>query len=309
MARRFLLALDGGGIRGVLTARILRRIEGASPGFLGRVSLFAGTSTGGILALGLAFGLEPAQLEDLYVQNARAIFDDSLWDDLRDLGKLVGADYGNKKLRRLLDRTFGVTTLGGLSRRVLVSAFDLDNQSTDPKERSWKPKFFHNFSGADSDGSRTIVDVAMATSAAPGYFPTYQGYVDGGVVANNPSLAALAQLLDRRMPDEERAELSDIVLLSVGTGTSLRYIAGSRHDWGYAQWAKPLLSIVLEGSMGVVDFQCAQILGARYHRIAPVFPPGHGIALDEIARIPDLLRMADALDLQETIEWLAAHGT
>ena len=67
----------------------------------------------------------------------------------------------------------------------------------DPSKRHWKPKFFHNLErGGSKDGGELVVDVALRTSAAPTYFPSYQGYVDGGVVANNPTMAALAQALD-----------------------------------------------------------------------------------------------------------------
>ena len=67
----------------------------------------------------------------------------------------------------------------------------------------------------------------MSTSAAPTYFPSYGVFVDGGVIANNPSMAAIAQALDGRNQASERATtLDEIKLLSVGTGASLQYIAG-----------------------------------------------------------------------------------
>ena len=75
---------------------------------------------------------------------------------------------------------------------VLIPSFQLDNQAPHAGQRQWKPKFFHNYPGPDSDGAELVVDVAMRTSAAPIYFPTYQSYIDGGVVANDPSMAALA---------------------------------------------------------------------------------------------------------------------
>ena len=56
------------------------------------------------------------------------------------------------------------------------------NQDRDDRQRMWKPKFFHNFEGEDSDGHLGVVDVALSTSAAPTYFPSYGGYIDGGVV-------------------------------------------------------------------------------------------------------------------------------
>ena len=65
----------------------------------------------------------------------------------------------------------------------------------------------------------------------------------------------------------------DIALLSIGTGKSLVRIEGKNLDWGYAQWARPIIDMMLDGVMGVADYQCRQILGGNYFRLAPVFPP------------------------------------
>lgn len=115
---------------------------------------------------------------------------------------------------------------------MLIASFRLDNQEADPSKRIWSPKLFHNFPGADSDGESLVVDVAMGTSAAPTYFPSYEGNIDGGVIANSPSLAAVAQALDDRNQVAERAALDEIKLPSVGA--SLQYIDGQNLDWGDA---------------------------------------------------------------------------
>src|SRR5262245_47478400 len=80
------LTFDGGGIRGVLTARLLERLVADQPDLLEKTQLLAGTSTGGIIALGLAFGLSPARLVTLYRENGSAIFDASWLHQLADLG-------------------------------------------------------------------------------------------------------------------------------------------------------------------------------------------------------------------------------
>src|SRR5439155_22063918 len=194
-----MLRMDGGGVRGLYAAVLVGRLTRAVPTLVGGLDLVGGTSTGGIIALGLAHGLAPADLVALYRDRAKEIFDDSWLDDLKDLGGLTGADYDNDKLKALLEDVFGKKTrLKQLKKRVLVPTFDLDNESPDPGKRMWKPKFFHNYPGPDSDGAELVVDVALRTSAAPTYFPTYQGYIDGAVVANNPAMAALAQAVGPR---------------------------------------------------------------------------------------------------------------
>jgi patatin-like phospholipase/acyl hydrolase len=204
-----ILSLDGGGIRGLLTTILLERLEAAVPGFLSKIELFAGTSTGGILALGLAAGVTPTAARGLYEEKGPEVFADTLFDNVRDLGNAIGAQYGNAHLKRVLTEYFGEKILDDLlPNHVLISSFDLDNGPDQPAAlRTWKPKFFHNFAGPDSDGKERVVDVALRSAAAPSFFPVYQGYADGGVFANNPSMAALAQALE---PTTGQQNLSDI---------------------------------------------------------------------------------------------------
>jgi patatin-like phospholipase/acyl hydrolase len=102
-----ILGVDGGGIRGLYAAVLLDRLTREVPTLVDGVDLVAGTSTGGIIALGLALGLAPADLVALYRDRAKEIFDDSWLDDLKDLGGLTGADYDNDKLKTLLEDVFG----------------------------------------------------------------------------------------------------------------------------------------------------------------------------------------------------------
>ncbi len=311
MATYRVLSLDGGGIRGIVTVVLLERLAARAglEGWLERVDLIAGTSTGGLLALGLAHGIPLAAIRDLYVRKGEAIFDDSWLDDIVDLGKLVGADYSTRGLRRELKAILGDVTLGDLARRVLITTFDLDSgddpdRATD-QARTWKPKLFHNFPGPSSDGDAVAWKVGLYTAAAPTYFPSVDGYVDGGVYASNPSMCALAQTQDVRYGPPAR--LDEVVLLSLGTGTSLQYLKGRRLNWGYAQWAKPLVSLMLDGVAGIADYQCAQILGPRYHRLAPVFPAGTTIAMDGVAKVPYMEEFAAAVGLDATADWLETH--
>lgn len=302
MAKYRVVSIDGGGIRGLVTTVLLQRIV-ATPGlenFLDSIDLIAGTSTGGLLALGIAKQLDLSVIRDLYVKKGPKIFDDSWLDDLVDLGKLRGADYDIKPLRRELKRLFGDATLGGLSKRVLITTFDLDNEA--PVDRTWKPKLFHNFPGPYNDTASLAVDVGLYTSAAPTYFPSVDGYIDGGVYASNPAMCALAQTQDPRY--NPTPSLDDVLLLSLGTGMSLQYIKGKSHDWGYVQWIKPLISLMLDGTAGIADYQCRQMLRERYHRLAPVFPVGVTVPMDDIDKISYMVKFAEELPIEETINWL-----
>ena len=304
MAKYRVVSIDGGGIRGLVTTVLLQRIT-ATPGLenlLDTIDLVAGTSTGGLLALGIARQLDLERIREVYVKKGPEIFDDSWLDDLVDLGKLRGADYDIKPLRRELKGLFGSATLGDLKKRVLITAFDLDNEAPNPEERTWKPKLFHNFPGPNDDRGSLAADVGLYTSAAPTYFPSVDGYIDGGVYASNPAMCALAQTQDRRY--KPTPSLDEVLVLSLGTGTSLQYIKGKTHDWGYVQWVEPLISLMLDGTAGIADYQCRQILGDRYHRLAPVFPAGKTVPMDDIKKIPYMVEFAEAWPIDETIKWL-----
>jgi patatin-like phospholipase/acyl hydrolase len=298
-----ILSLDGGGLRGVLTAKLLERLETAVPGFLDSVDLFAGTSTGGILVLGLASGMSPTEIADMYKDCAAHVFADSAWDNLRDLGKLTGADYSNDYLKQAILDCIGDVALGDLPRRVLVSSFELDNQGrTRGMPRTWKAKFFHNYPGPESDSHEKVVDVALRTSAAPTYFPMYQGFVDGGVVVNNPSMCALAQALHPRTGGQR---VGDVALLSLGTGCTSKFLTAQDADWGLAQWAPHLVSMMIEGGVAVSDYQCRQVLDERYMRVNPILPGP--IGLDDVNQIPLLEEIGEIENLLPAVHWLRSY--
>jgi patatin-like phospholipase/acyl hydrolase len=308
MAKYRILSLDGGGIRGIVTTVMMQRLQATSglEGFLDDVDLIAGTSTGGLLALGISHGLGLDEIRDLYVNDGPEIFDDSWIDNLLDLGKLRGADYKIAPMRRVFKRVLGEeTTLGQLRKRVLITAFDMDNEDEDELNRTWKPKLFHNFPGDANDRHELAYKVGMYTAAAPTYFPSVDGYIDGGVYANNPAMCALAQTQDRRY--RPTPAIDEVVLLSLGTGTSLFFIRGKTLDWGYVQWIRPLISLMLDGISGIADYQCQQMLRRRYHRLAPVFPPDVSIPMDDVGKIPYMIDFAEGLDLRSTIAWMRRH--
>jgi patatin-like phospholipase/acyl hydrolase len=304
-----ILALDGGGIRGLLEVVILQRLEEAVPGWLKRVDLLAGTSTGGIIALGLAHEKSLADIRQLYYEKGPYIFYYSWLHYLLHLGPIFGAKHKNNHLRKELDKQFGVIKLKDLKKKVLIASFDLagdEAKQPDKTKRSWKPKFFHNFEGPDSDGDLPVVDVALYTSAAPSYFPTAGSFVDGGVAANNPAMAALAQTQDVRA-FKEPISFNKIHLLSLGTGLKPTTIEQKNLDWGYFQWSTRLLSIMFDGLGGIPDYQCKQILGEeRYQRISPILPSDKNFDVDSVsqATLEALIELGSKADISGAVALL-----
>lgn len=311
MERYRILCLDGGGIRGYLSVLLLERLEQAHPGFLEQIDLFAGTSTGSIIALALAAGKPISAVRELYERHGEHIFRDSLLDNVRDVGFALGAKYANTNLGEVLTAEFGESRLRDLQKQVLIPSFDLDHQPPEEDEmtRMWKAKFFHNFEGPTSDECEKVVDVALRSSAAPFYFPVYQGYVDGFVVANNPSMCAVAKVLKA-----DAAKLDDIVLLSVGTGLNPRHLDADNSDWGWARWmvqlhptsrqwyGMPLIYMMWEASVDLARYECQQLLGDRFCRLDPLLKKP--VDIDEVRRMPYLREAAMNTDLEKTIAWL-----
>jgi patatin-like phospholipase/acyl hydrolase len=286
-----ILSIDGGGIRGIIPARVLERLETHVPGIVQEFDLYAGSSTGAVLAAGFASGFDPRFMRQMYQGFGEQVFADSIWDDLRDLKYILGADYSIDNLKALLERVIGETTLGDLEKKVLIATFDLKDESRDPPR--WKPKFFHNYPDSRGDSQERLVDVVIRSAAAPIYFPIYQGYIDGGVSAINPSMCALAQAFNEGF--------LDLRLLSLGTGNNPRWLDEQNGDWGVYQWGLNLVNLVMDGGSEVADYQCRQILKEQYFRLQPqLLKP---IGMDEWRSTNELIEIADAIDLEPILAW------
>jgi hypothetical protein len=294
-----ILSIDAGGIRGIYTAVLLKRIAQQVPELFQETHFFAGVSTSSILSIGLAFGIAPVELIEIFRAYGQAVLETSL---VQNISQVVGARYDILNLRKLLTPYFGAAILLDLVKRrgkyVLVPAFDLDGKIDNM--RTWKPKIFHNFSGAEADLGEMVVDVITRSSAMPIDFASFQGYVDGSIVASNPSMLAFTQAIDTRTGGQKPA---DIRLLALGSGFFPRYVGGTEHDWGIGRWSFVLAPLMIDSQMGISDYQCTRFLGpSRYHRLAPVLPVSVGP--NEAEKIPELIEFAEAVDIDPTVLWI-----
>lgn len=313
-----IVSFDGGGVRGVLSARIVERLEGLSPGFVSRADKLAGVSAGSQNAGALAAGMSPGEVVSLFRRMAPEVFRARDWLDSASfsLDELVRADYDIDRLAGVLKDTLGeALTLADLQKTVLITAFCLDNFDPRPTHRHWKAKYLHNYDRDGNDGSWPLWAALCASSAAPTYFESFlapdgKRYVDGGVVDNSPSMSAVASAL------KSGAELDELCVVSIGTGSVPHHAKGG--DWGFKQWLseKRLLNLLFDGMVGVPDYQVARLLGryqpdhpehdpnGRYVRIDPRLP--HPIGLSDVSQIDGLIELADGIDLEWVVDWLQA---
>lgn len=270
-----ILSFDGGGIRGLIPLLYIKNLLKVYPDFLDKIDAYAGTSTGGIIAIMLASNIPIDTIIDLYVNKGKDIFSDSLLDDVGDLFGLKGAQYNQEKLKHIAWNLLGNDTLGDLKKKVLIPTFCLDNKLS--YGRSWCPRIYDNFDDKYKD--EALWEIALKTSAAPIYFPSYKNYIDGGMIANNPSMCILAECI--------KQDYKDVKLISFGNGEYKKYINKENINWGLIQWAPHLINIIMDGGLSLTDYQCQQILKDKYLRIQPEMIKE--FKLDGVDEIPEMI--------------------
>jgi patatin-like phospholipase/acyl hydrolase len=271
--RTKILSIDGGGIRGVIPAMVLAEIEQRTQRPIAELfHLIAGTSTGGILALGLTVPgpdgkpkYSASDLVGLYEAQGPRIFSRSVWHRIRSVGNVADEKYPAKGIEEVLQEYFGTIRLKEALTEVLITSYEIERR---------RPFFFRSQRARkDKDYDYEMTHVARATSAAPTYFEPLKepleenncyALVDGGVYANNPAMCALVDVLSDQLGG---VSLGDCLMVSLGTGQLTRsFFYDQAKDWGLIQWARPVMQILFDGVSETVDYQMKQLLRERYYR-------------------------------------------
>jgi patatin-like phospholipase/acyl hydrolase len=275
-----ILSIDGGGICGILPAAVLAELEAR---FLGGSSIanhfdmIAGTSTGGIIALGLAHGLTAAQARDVYLERGGLIFPPT-----SQLGRLVRllrqghrTIYKREPLENELLRMFGETPLGDARTRLCIPSFE--GRHGEP----WIYKTPHH-PDYRRDRHERMVRVALSTAAAPTFFEAVpnNGYlmVDGGIWANNPIMNALVDAL--ACYDVDRSEVQ---ILSLGCGETTFKVDDRRARGGLLHWWNVIRAAMRAQSLNALGQAYLLVGKDNVVRLdAPETP--NAIALDDYGR-------------------------
>jgi patatin-like phospholipase/acyl hydrolase len=296
-----ILAIDGGGMRGLIPALVLAELErrlsatsGREAGAADHFHMFAGTSTGGLVALTLTTPdpAEPgrprfsaAELASLYEVDGPRIFGWSLHRVLA-LNGLLGPKYPLTGLARAVEERLGAARLRDALRELVVTSYDMHAR---------EPFFFKRWRARESaDRDSPMLDAALATSAAPTYFPSHaldgRALVDGGVYVANPVIASIVEALKRTTDAPGQLAPHDLLVVSLGTGSHEAGFEQRRvRRWGTLGWIlpkdrdPPLLGAMLDGQSDAADHWAHMLLNAE---------PGSGPpAPDEIGRGPRYFRL------------------
>jgi Patatin-like phospholipase len=264
------LSLDGGGMRGIFTASFLTTVEElARAPVRDFFDLIVGTSTGGIIALGLAFGIPARTLLDLFLDRGARVFGHP-----RRLGMLLRPRHDGRLLRGALRDTFGERTLNDALVPVCIPSYELTNSYP----RIWKDRHAHELPRFSDQPAWKI---ALASSAAPLYLPGAQvvagdSHVDGGLFANNPSLIGLTEAV--RYFDRP---LDRIRILSIGAGERAVRIPHERaRRMGIWGWHTALYEHMLIAQARAVHEVVSRLLApGQYERVN--IPLEHSYPLDD----------------------------
>lgn len=267
------LSIDGGGIRGIIPAMVLAEIEERTRSICKSFDLIAGTSTGGLLALGLSKNgsggrqkqYSAQDLTDIYATRGEDIFSRSFWKGVSSVGGLGDEKYSHEGLENVLNEYFGEVLLHQThhTTKAMVTCYDIEAR---------EPLFLKSW--RDQHRSIKMKEAARATSAAPTYFEPTQiciesqlrTLIDGGIFINTPVVSAYAEA--RRIIAEEKdyqhLEESNIFVVSLGTGKLTREIPyEDARDWGKVEWLLPGFSCIFDGVSDAANYQMERFIGTE----------------------------------------------
>jgi uncharacterized protein len=277
-----ILALDGGGIKGAFSAAVLQQFETQlGRPILDHFELMVGTSTGGITALALACGLKASRIITLYKEDGQKIFPpaNTGWTGL--IKSIFAPKFDNGNLRSALLKYLPDRPFLELRDNIAITAFD----AACARPVVFKTRYHSNLNGHRDLG---VVDVALATSAAPVYFAAAKIrcgiMIDGAVWANCPVMVAVTEALSLF-----RQNINDIYILSIGTTTIPTFVSEDGREGGLIHWVRPASSLLMHAAkLGAIEQ--AKKLSRELIRVDEVVEPDR-FDMDDVNQVDELVRL------------------
>jgi uncharacterized protein len=278
-----ILSLDGGGIKGTFSAAFLAGLEEATgKRIVDHFDLIAGTSTGGIIAIGLALGIPAADILHFYEREGPAIFPSTGVIKRTGLGlrQLFRSKHSPAALRSALESVFGSRRIGDAKTRLVVVSYDAVRGDVHVIKTAHHPKFKRDY-------KESAVDAALATSAAPTFLPSFIAssgvpFIDGGIWANCPATVAILEavaVLGKR--------LDEIEVLSVGTTDEPYHVPVGKRAGGLLPWNKGIVDLLMQAQSRGAVAQANILTDHRMLRVDEIVRPGR-FSLDDSRWIQEL---------------------
>lgn len=281
-----ILSLDGGGIKGIFSAAVLAAIEDdLKINIVDHFDLIAGTSTGGIIALGLGLGMKPREIVEFYVHEGPRIF--PRWLGAKRLQHWLYRKFSSKTLASALKSCFRDKRFGDSRKRLIIPSYNLGDDDVyifrtphherlkrDFKVPAWK--------------------VALATSSAPTFFSCTREVdsvrlVDGGVWANNPTMVAIIEAYDTL-----KIPMESISVFSIGTSDQISHRRKRLNNGGIISWAldNAAVDVIMRGQSLAAYHQATHLLGKDHvERLNPKVADDE-FSLDGVHKADDLIGKA-----------------
>lgn len=285
---RRVLCIDGGGIKGVFPASFLSTIEQSlGTPVADYFDLIVGTSTGGIIALGLGLGFSAGELLRFYQERGPLIFNGN--KQLGWIRQWFRAKYNPEPLRQALSETFGTRRLGDSRKRLVIPSFNIETGEVHVWKTAHHPRL-------ERDYLQSATEVALSTAAAPTYFPTFKvgsgtPLIDGGVWANNPVAIATVEAIGVL-----GWQASELRILSLGCTTPPFDVDwGRSHSLGKLGWARKLTDLFMTAQSISAIGMTQHLLPDRNNlvRISPTVGKNR-FELDGAKEIPSLRGVGDS---------------
>jgi hypothetical protein len=277
-----ILSIDGGGIKGLYSSKILEHLEERYKCSISdHFDLICGTSTGGLIALALSLKIPAKEISEFYEKYGRVIFPyrtaiGALLRQTMWFGK-----YSDKPLKGALTKIFGDKKIGDVNNLLCIPTYSLTDA------RPWVFKYDHSGNDLGRDNKALIVDVALATSAAPTYFPLCEipyyddkQFIDGGVWANNPTMTGVIEALSYFVGDGK--DFDSIQVLSVA---SLNNTAGKpvglKRRRSFIRWRKDLFETSMIGQSYFTDYMMQKLGELNNIKIDYVRIPSEDVSAEQ----------------------------
>ncbi|MCJ7484343.1 MAG: patatin-like phospholipase family protein [Thermodesulfovibrionales bacterium] len=301
-----ILCLDGGGMRGAFSAGVLSAIEEKvlnGKSLTERCDLIAGTSTGAIIALALAFDHRPQEICKFYRESGRKIFPigNPLAWIFHKIKQLIVAPYSGNVLKREIEKVIGKKKLGEAGHRLVIPCYNAKAGNVFvfkhlfPGDRPAVESQHHKWENYEKCDAYTASEVAVAAAAAPTFFPSRKFadknfFLDGGIWANSPTLPAIAEAVGAL-----NHAIDEIRVLSIGTRYEKLQIGRAKQRGGFLPWNWKVINLLFNaqaaGAIGTARWLVGWKQFLHLDDQKTEANPKPPIKIDDIARVDDEINL------------------